>query len=100
MLHKKDNHPENIPICDKFIQDQCFKSEKDCWFEHPKTRIQSQKSPPKSKCNSPTRVTPKKDFHEAARNPPPDHVQALLVIVNRLCNKVEKMEKRLEEVLE
>ena len=34
MLHKKHEHTENVPVCWNFINGECERGDKGCWFRH------------------------------------------------------------------
>ena len=41
MTHKKENHPQNVPTCDKFLKNERSRSDQDCWFDHQPAKGQS-----------------------------------------------------------
>ena len=101
MKHKKESHPQNVPICNSFLKNGCYRSDQDCWFDHQSAKGQSRNpSPKKPKTKPSTESTEKPVFQEAVGNsPPPDQVRKMMDMVSRLCSKMEKMEMKLEELL-
>ena len=91
--HKKSNHPINVPLCEKFLSKQCDRSDQQCWYKHESGDSNSQQ---KSK----TAAQEKKDFCEATQEAfPPDHVQKMMEVLDNLCSKIEKMEKRFKDLM-
>ena len=86
MTHKKENHPQNVPTCDKFLKNERSRSDQDCWFDHQPAKGQSKNSSPgKSKSNPQTESAEKSGFHEAVGNSPPlDQVKEMMTMVSRL----------------
>ena len=101
MKHKKLIHPESVPSCEKFSTENCERNEKDCWFEHRAgaevttddltwSKIVSN-SPPAAKTPVFRVATP--------QALPPDHLRVMMDMVNNLCSKMNKMEKRFEDLM-
>ena len=102
MMHKKTNHIVNVKTCEKYLKNLCLKSTDDCWYEHPSSEPESEdSSPPKAWTNVANESVKEKVFHEALGNSfTPDQMKNLLMMVSNLCSKVEKMEKRFEDLME
>ena len=129
MKHRETFHGSSVKMCDKFVNETCSRSEEKCWYIHtagekaakqnepsfkspPNTsfpmfppQTSSSKSPPKtSPPKSPTKKSPVKQqpvFREASQNPfpPEQQLKMMLEAVNKLCTKVEIMERRFEELM-
>ena len=100
MNHKKLIHPEFVQTCDRFSANKCPRPDS-CWFEHKVIQKKSNedniwpklasRSPPKSGTSV---------FREATTQMvPPDQISTILLMVNKLCNKVENMEKRFSDLM-
>ena len=102
MTHKKINHPESLPTCEKFARGQCSRSVQGCWYEHPYTGPEAENPPPtKSKANPPTKSAEKSVFQEAlGKSFPPDQLKKMMEMVSNLCSKMEGMEKRFKELMD
>jgi hypothetical protein len=101
MRHKKLIHPQFIPACEKFSVGKCSRGEKECWFEHKATANLkvNDKSWPKIVPNS----SPKPNapvFREATGHPfPPDQINAMMGMISNLCNKMQKMDEKFEDLM-
>ena len=94
IMHKKKNHNNLIPPCEKFLKGECSRAEDRCWFNHgakvDDVQIGSLNSPSNEQV-----------FHKAPQNSiPPDQATTILQTMKTLCMKVEKMEKKFQELLE
>ena len=101
MKHKKLIHPEYVSSCEKFRTGNCKRSEKDCWFLHTAIAKGAKGDLTWSKVvsNSPA-VTKTPGFHSAtAQAVPPENLKMMMDMVSNLCNKLNKMEKRLEDLM-
>jgi hypothetical protein len=47
MKHRKTHHPEYVPSCDKFGEDQCSRGNQERWFDHKPSKHSSSPSPAK-----------------------------------------------------
>ena len=84
--HRKNEHPENIQVCEKFISKKCDRTDEECWYKH---KLESTPS------NKQSQV-----FHEVPSNPPPpEHMKQMLEAINSLSLKIETMGKRFEELM-
>ena len=34
LRHRKNKHPQSVPVCDKFTSEECTFGSKKCWFRH------------------------------------------------------------------
>ena len=101
MRHKKLLHPELVPQCKKFSLKKCSRGEKECWFEHKVSEnMKIDDNPwPKLVKSSPIK-TDAPVFREATENAiPPDQLSLMMKMIGNLCNKVEKMEEKLEDLM-
>ena len=101
MRHKKISHPQIIPTCEKHLISKCQRNENECWFKH--TVISS---PRKEDTPQPEKVLPnmasneKQGFCEPLGNAfPPEQVNVMIELMNKLCRKVQNMEKRFEDLI-
>ena len=104
MVHKKKMHPLSIPACDKFKSKMCQRNAESCWFEHP---MENKKK--NTNCHSPTETKTKSEksnadeeqvFCEAPQNAfPPDQITKMLDMVKQMCDKVQNMELKMEELM-
>ena len=93
MSHKKIVHPATISTCENFLAKKCQRSDKTCWFAHTSDDHIHEKHEDKS---SDDQV-----FWKAPLHPfPPDQVTSMLKMVKQLCEKVESMEKKLEDLMD
>ena len=100
MRHKKLLHPQVVPQCEKFKSKNCARGEKECWFEHnTEDKMSQPNSWPKLDKNS----ARKKDtpfFCEVSKNAfPPDQLNMMMKMLGNLCSKVQKMEEKLENLM-
>ena len=96
MKHKREFHETNVKKCEKFSNDDCSRSDVECWYRHIKSteyipNSQPQKSP----------VKQQQVFQEVSENPfPPDHqMKKMMDALDKLCSKVEIMERRFKELM-
>ena len=96
MEHKRSNHPEINLTCQNFLKGVCQRSDESCWFIHrsepkkPEAGTKNKKS--ESKSQAPV-------FQEVPADPfPPNQLTAVLKMVASLCQKVENMEKVIQEM--
>ena len=97
MRHKKDCHSATVPTCDKFSKANCTRSDIQCWYKHTKQKSREENLQQQQRSS----VKQQQDFQEASENPfPPDLLmKKMMESMNRLCMKVEIMEKRMEELM-
>ena len=88
MNHKKTNHDDTNLECESFKRGKCQKTAETCWFKH--TTVNKQTTSPPHK----------QDFQKAVNLFPPEQLSKMFQMVNSLCQKVGKMEKRMEELLD
>ena len=83
----------NVQTCDKFLTNDCGRSEEECWYNHEtKEKNLRPKSKPVSQNNQ--------VFQKAPQNPlPPDQFQNMMEVMKSLCSKVEKMEERFKDLM-
>ena len=88
MKHKKSEHIDTVGQCS---DSQCERSNDDCWFLHsPGVKVGSQG-------NS---EAEKSVFQEVPMNAfPPDQMSKLFWMVTNLCNKVQNIEKKFEDLM-
>ena len=96
MKHKKKVHGTNVKNCEKFSKDECSRNNAECWFIHKKTikennaNIHPQRSPMKQQ----------QGFQKVSEKSPPDHqMNRMMDVLDKLCSKVEIMEKRFQELM-
>ena len=90
MKHKKTKHRDTILECQKFLRGECSRTDESCWFKH----TSNEDNPP------PIKEAQSKDqvFQKAPGGSlPPDQMLQLFKMINTLCLKVEKIEKKLGE---
>ena len=91
--HRKDEHSMNVQTCDKFLTNDCGRSEEEYWYNH---KTQEKNLRPKSKPVSQNNQV----FQKAPQNPlPPDQFQNMMEVMKNLCSKVEKMEERFKDLM-
>ena len=92
MQHRKTEHIETVQRCKMFDDGQCQRSNDECWFVHlhdENVKSFQQKEVPK-----------KQVFQEASENAlPPDQMSKLFWMVTNLCNKVQNIEKKFEDLM-
>ena len=87
--HRKKQHTENVQVCEKFAANKCDRVDEHCWYNHI-----SSESKTKEKSKPLFEAKTNQDFREAPQDSqPPDQIQKMMMAVNNLCLKVEKMEK-------
>ena len=100
MLHKKLLHPQNVPPCEKFREKNCSRSSKDCWFDHEAVGNNRNENPwPKLVPNSPRKTEEPVFRGVPAQTMPPDQMKMMIEMMSSLCDKVENMEKRLNNLI-
>ena len=80
MKHRKTNHSEFTPKCNKLLIGGCKRDESQCWFAH---------------SNKSTKNLKEVLFFQKVSQPqvPPDQLTSLISIIKNLSTKVENMEK-------
>ena len=106
MRHKKLLHPQCIPSCEKFSLNKCYWSEQECWFDHKTNNknIMDENPWPKlvpNQTSQPQNDNSKKpDFRETAGHRfLPDQLKSMMELISNLCNKVQRMEDRFEDLM-
>ena len=98
MKHMKKNHIVNVQTCEKFMKNDCVRDDHDCWFEHPVSQSEPKDPAPTKNMN---KLNQEEVFCEAPGDSmPPDHMKRMLAMVSDLCNKMEKMERKFEDLME
>ena len=88
MTHKKTKHGDTVLACQNFKRGECSRSEESCWFKHVEDDQKSEKMT-------------NQDFHKAQPSPyPPDQLVMMLNMMNKLCSKVENMERKFQDIME
>ena len=102
MNHRKLQHLQFVPSCEKFNTKQCPRSNEKCWFEHRISDKNVNKNNPWSKnIKNSQPQTESSVFHEAVGETfPPDQVKLMLDMVNNLCRKMDNMEKQIKDLKE
>ena len=90
MKHKKSDHFIKVSKCRNFVQKNCKKSENECWFRHDELDTETE-TDNDDKQDS---VKQNQDFHEAQEKTPPDQMNKILNLINKLSLQVEMLEKR------
>ena len=107
MRHKKNTHGPNVKICDKFVRGNCPNSDEQCWYRHISSQsgspLQNEIEYPPIQSSSLKTSSPRQQqvFQQApANNFPPDQmVMKMVEAVNKLCTRIEVMERRIEELM-
>ena len=87
MKHKKTEHPDSILECQNFKRGKCQRTDELCWFKH---------TPVTKEPNTPSQD---QVFQNAPPNLfPPEQFSRMLQMVDILCQKVELMEKRMQNL--
>ena len=87
--HRKREHPENTQNCEKFAINRCPRNDDQCWYKH---RDQEKTKEHNSSLNTGSY----QGFCEAPQSMhPPDQMKTMSILSN-LCQKMERMEKKLE----
>ena len=87
MKHKKESHPTTVQLCSGFTSGNCSRGEDQCWYKHLNDRSES--------------VRPEEQvFCEARENIfPPDQMGKMMEMVVMLCQKMEKVEVKISEII-
>ena len=87
--HRKKEHSVNVQICEKFLSNKCYRSDDDCWYNH-KQKV--------------SQLNTKEDvqvFQMAQKDSlPPDHHQKMMDTIQKLCLRVENMDKKLNTLMD
>ena len=87
LRHKKLDHAENVLNCEKYGKGTCPRDDSQCWFRH---QTESQQHPQEKQ----------QVFQEVLKEPfPPEKTQNVMEIMKNLISKVEKMEEKLEKLV-
>ena len=87
MAHKKTKHGETVLACQNFLLGKCSRSEESCWFKH---------VPNQDNTHSSNQV-----FQKVPQSPfPPDQLSVMVNMLNRLCSKVEDMERKFQDLID
>ena len=88
MKHKKNDHPDANLECQNFKMGKCKRTEDACWFTHNFKNITES-------------LSSEQVFQKASPNLfPPEQVLRMFQLVENLCQKMENMEKRMEEMMD
>ena len=87
-IHKKRKHPQSIQKCTNYLQGKCMRNPQTCWFRHD---IDDSKS-----FEMETEEISENDlgFQYARVKTPPDQIQSIIEMLNKLSFKIERLEKR------
>ena len=98
MKHRKQQHPDHVPSCEKFRTNRCERNNNECWYEHnnSENRNAENSSWAKIVTNTGSTKPANSGFHEDQSNFPPDQMKMMLEMVRNLYSKMENMEKRFE----
>ena len=104
MRHKKLSHPQNVPVCEKYSARKCPRIDQDCWFEHRPSALPDGEKTPQSRRTSASQsyadASRKSVFREVLGQAlPPDQMEKMINLISNLCNKVQSMEKRFEDLM-
>ena len=83
MHHKQINHEGNIRQCRYFLQGTCDKDSSTCWFSHKQESTDIEQM----------EIDNNQVFHEAAQKIPPDQMNKMLGMLNKLSFQVDQLEK-------
>ena len=90
MAHKKTKHGETVLACQNFLLGKCSRSEESCWFKHEPNQEKFKHVP-----NQENTHFINQGFQKVPQSPfPPDQLSVMVRMQNRLCSKVEDMEKK------
>ena len=100
-MHKKSKHESKVPKCRRFSEGSCDADEKSCWFLHEKKQKSQEKDETQNDCevDEPENMEigdekyEEQVFYKAQPNIPPDQVNKILMMINKLSLQVEKLEK-------
>ena len=116
MKHKKEMHGANVKVCEKYLKDGCPRGFDECWYKHTsaKEKTSEDNQKPSEHNQKPSEHNQKpfeknqkpsekkqQGFQEASENifPPDNHMKKMMEVMNKLCMKVETMERKLEELI-
>jgi hypothetical protein len=101
MHHKKLYHPDNVPVCEKFITNKCSRNSKECWFEHKvaEKNTNDDSSWPKLVPNSSSKPESPVFREVTGHALPPDQVSMMMEMVGNLCKKMESMEEKFKMLM-
>ena len=89
MKHKKKEHVNFVPHCEMYARANCRRNDDQCWYLHNKSQSES------------CRQTSTKVFQLSHPNTfPPDllqNIQNMVESMNKMCLRVETIEKKLQE---
>ena len=98
--HKKSTHTSLVQACEKFIKNECPRSEVKCWYKH-------ELSPTNSGLIASQAKNENQVFQGRPQNPPPpDQLQTIMKVMKELSMKIENMKElsmkieKIEEKLE
>jgi hypothetical protein len=97
MKHKKSEHRGNVMKCRDFLQGNCRLPEKSCWFIHeiPLDKMDNLEPEPEPEPENESAAT-NQGFHMDHEKMPPDQLNMIMSLINKLSLQVQTLEKSLK----
>ena len=98
MRHNKLYHIKNVANCEKYEKGLCTRNDNQCWYKHQGCLNQSKQHVDDHDQHHPQ--DQQQVFQQALENPPPpEQMTRIVEKVDNLCMKMERMEEKLEKIL-
>ena len=96
--HRKKEHKMQVQICEKNLNNICGRSDDQCWYIHNQEISNIKSKPENEKIPATTRET--QVFHRVPQNSnPPENMQNMMEAIKNLGLKIERMDERLNQLM-